>query len=271
MSGRYDVELRGRTALITGASRGIGEALARQFASKGAHVVLVARSASAIEKLAADLGGTAHAADLADTAQVTGLISRVEDEAGPVDVLVNNAGVAPTSGAIHDWTEDELEQIYRVNLISPADLCRQVIPGMLQRGRGHIVNVSSMAGTSVFPGLTAYSSTKAGLTHFTAGLRADLRKTPIRTTVVELGPVPTDMLDSVDEYTPTADSFKRFYRLQLLADVSKEVVAADVVTAVESGRRHVRHPKRAALFPAMAEAPRRIGELLLTGVKPRSR
>jgi short-subunit dehydrogenase len=263
------VELRGKRALITGASRGIGEALAREFASKGAHVVLVARTASAIENLAAELGGTAHAADLADPAQVATLIARVEDEAGSVDVLVNNAGVAPTSGALQDWTQDEVEQIFRVNLISPADLCRQVIPGMLQRGCGHIVNVSSMAGVSVFPGLTAYASTKAGLTQFTAGLRADLKRTPIGTTVVELGPVPTEMLDSVDDYKPTADSFKRFYRLQLLVDVSKETVAADVVTAVERNRRHVRHPKRAAAFPALAEAPRRLGELLLTGVKPR--
>jgi uncharacterized protein len=265
------VELTGKRALITGASRGIGEALAREFASKGAQVALVARSAGAIDKLAADLGGTAHAADLADPAQVTSLIARVEDEAGPVDILVNNAGVAPTSGAIQDWSEDEVEQIFRVNLISPVDLCRQVIPRMLQRGRGHIVNVSSLAGVSVFPGLAAYSSTKAGLTQFTAGLRADLKKTPIGTTVVELGPVPTEMLDSVDDYKPTADSFKRFYRLQLLVDVSKDAVAVDVVTAVQRNRRHVRHPKRAALFPALAEAPRRLGELLLTGVKPRSR
>jgi short-subunit dehydrogenase len=265
------VDLRGKRALITGASRGIGEALARHFAEKGVHVALVARSASAIEKLAAELGGTAHVADLADAAQVTSLIARVEDEAGPVDVLVNNAGVAPTSGAIQDWARDDLEQIFRVNLLSPADLCRQVIPGMLQRGRGHIVNVSSLAGVSVFPGLAAYSSTKAGLTQFTAGLRADLKNTPIGTTVVELGPVPTDMLDSADHYKPTADSFKRFYRLQLLVDVSKDVVAADVVTAVEKARRHVRHPKRAMVFPALAEAPRRVGELLLAGVEPRSR
>lgn len=180
-------------------------------------------------------------------------------------------GVAPTSGALPDWTPEELEQIFRVNLVSAAELCRQVIPGMAQRGRGHIVNVSSLSGVAVFPGLAAYSSTKAGLTHLSAGLRADLKGIPIGTTVVELGPVGTEMLESIDEYAPVANSFKRFYRLQLLVDVSKEVVAADVVAAVEKGRRHVRHPKRAALFPALAEAPRRIGELLLTGVPPRTR
>jgi uncharacterized protein len=265
------MELRGHRVLITGASRGIGDALARGFAGAGACVALVARSADAIEKLAGDLGGTAHPADVADPAQVATLINRVEDEAGPVDVLVNNAGISPTIGAVLDWTREEIEQIYRVNLISPVELCRQVIPGMLHRGRGHIVNVSSLAGVSVFPGLAAYASTKAALAQFTAGLRADLKKLPIGTTIVELGPIPTEMLDSRDAYKPVADSFKRFYRLHLLVDVSKEVVADDVVNAVEKGRRHVRHPRRAVLLPLMAEAPRRIGELLLTGVKPRAK
>jgi uncharacterized protein len=209
--------------------------------------------------------------DLGDPAQVATLINRVEKEAGPVDVLVNNAGIATMSGAIQEWSREEIERIYRVNLISPVELCRQVLPGMLHRGRGHIVNVSSLAGVSVFPGLAAYASTKAAVTQFTAGLRADMKRLPIDTTIVELGPIPTEMLDSSDEYKPVADSFKRFYRLQLLVDVSKETVAGDVVNAVEHGRRHVRHPKRAVLFPLLAEAPRRIGELLLTGVKPRAK
>ncbi len=260
------MELRGKRVLITGASRGIGEALAERFAESGATVALVARSAESIEKLAGDLGGSAHPADLADAAQVRALIRRVEDDAGPVDVLVNNAGI-DISKAFADYTAEDVERIYRVNLLSPVELCRQVIPLMLRRGAGHIVNVSSLAGVGVFPGLTAYSSTKAGLTHFTAGLRADLKGLPIGTTVVELGPIPTDMLSRVSDYRPTEDSFKRFYRLQLLADVSRETVADEVITAVEKGRRHVRIPKRALLFPMLAEAPRRMTEMFLTGVK----
>lgn len=86
------MELRGKRVLITGASRGIGESLAHRFAAAGANVALVARSRDALDRLAADLGGTAHAVDLFDSAQVDTLIQRVEDEAGPVDVLVNNAG-----------------------------------------------------------------------------------------------------------------------------------------------------------------------------------
>ena len=263
-----DMDLNGRHVLITGASRGIGEALARRFAAAGARVALLARNAEALEKLAADLGGTAHPADLGDATVVRGLIDRVEASAGPVDVLVNNAGVGVGS-AFADQTAEDVEFVYQVNLLSPAELCRQAIPRMLARGRGHIVNVSSMAGTAVFPGLTVYSSTKAGLTQFTAGLRADLKGLPIGTTVVELGPIPTDMLDQVDDYKPTEDSFNRFYRLHLLVDVSRERVADNVVRAVQKNRRHVRIPKRAIIFPMLAEAPRRTVELFLTGVKPR--
>jgi short-subunit dehydrogenase len=209
------MELRGKRVLITGASRGIGEALTRRFANAGATVALVARSVDAIEKLAADLGGTAHPADLADRAQVEHLVQRIVDEAGPVDVLVNNAGIDITKSIV-DYTSEEVARIIQVNLTAPMDLCRQVIPGMLQRGGGHIVNISSLAACGLYPGLTAYSTTKAALSHFTAGLRADLKGLPIATTVVEMAGVPTDMLDNVDTYKPCADSFQRGYRLQLI-------------------------------------------------------
>jgi short-subunit dehydrogenase len=262
------MELAGSRVLITGASRGIGEALARRFASAGARVALVARTEPAIKDLAAELDGTAHPADLSEPHEVRRLVERIEGDGGPIDVLVNNAGIEE-AGRFDEQSADDVERTFRVNLLAPVELCRQVLPGMLRRGRGHVVNVSSLAGTGVFPGLVAYSSTKAGLTQATAGLRAELRGTPVRTTLVELGPVPTDMLDRVGAYAPTRDSFDRFYRLHLLADVSPDDVAADVVAAVERGRRHVRHPKRALAFPLLAEAPRRTVEVLLTGVRSR--
>ena len=137
---------------------------------------------------------------------------------------------------------------------------------MLRRGGGHIVNISSGAGCAVVPGLVAYSASKAALSDFTAGLRAELRGLPIGTTLVELGPVPTDMLAEAEDYEPTAKSYRRFYRMRLMVDVPREKVADKVVEAVQRGRRHVRIPKRNALFPLLSEAPRRIIELLLTGV-----
>jgi short-subunit dehydrogenase len=259
------MELRGKRVLITGASRGIGESLARAFAGAGAGVALVARSEDSIRALAAELGGTAHPADLSDPKQVDTLISQVEDEAGPVDVLVNNAGVG-SPAAFTDAPSDDLRTVTQVNYLAPAELCRQAIPRMLGRGGGHIVNISSLAGAAISPGLLSYCASKAALSHFTAGLRADLRGLPIGTTLVELGPIPTDMLAKIDDYEPTARSFQRFYRMRLMVDVPREKVADEVVEAVRKGRRHVRIPKRTALFPMLSEAPRRTSELLLTGV-----
>src|SRR5581483_4335622 len=260
------MELNGTRVLVTGASRGIGEALARRFAAAGAKVALVARSAEAIEKLAADLGGTAHPADLADPAQVATLIQRVEDEAGPIDVLVNNAGI-DLADALWNHSAEEVQRIVQVNLTTPIELCRQVIPGMLDRGAGHIVNISSLSACGLYPGLTAYSTTKAGLSHFTAGLRADLKKLPVNTTLVEMAGVPTEMLEHVGNYKPTDNSFQRSYRLHLVTDTPLDTLVDATVDAVRKNRRHVRFPKRAVLFPLLSEAPRRMTELLLVGVK----
>jgi uncharacterized protein len=262
------MELRGKRVLITGASRGIGESLAHAFAGAGGTVALVARTEDALRTLAAKLGGTAHPADLSDPTQAATLVNQVEDEAGPIDVLVNNAGIG-TSAYFADASNDHLRRITEVNYLAPAELCRQAIPRMLGRGGGHIVNVSSMADCAVFPGLVAYSASKAALSHFTAGLRADVRGLSIGTTLVELGPIPTDLLAEAEDYEPTAESFQRFYRMRLVVDVAREKVADEVVDAVQRGRRHVRIPKRTAVFPMLCEAPRRIAEVLLTGVPHR--
>jgi uncharacterized protein len=259
------MELHSKRVLITGASRGLGESFAHAFARAGATVALVARTEDSIRALAAELGGTAHPADLSDPKQVDALISHVENEAGPVDILVNNAGVGvPT--AFTDGPDDDLRHVTQVNYLAPAELCRKVIPRMLTRGGGHLVNISSLAGCSALPGLVSYSASKAALTHFTAGLRADLRGLPIGTTLVELGPIPTEMLAHTDDYEPTAAAFRRFYRTHLTVDVPREKVADEVVEAVQKGRRHVRIPKRMALSSLLCEAPRRSTEVMLSGV-----
>jgi uncharacterized protein len=262
------MELRGKRVLITGASRGIGESLAHAFAGAGGTVALVARTKDAILALAAELGGTAHPADLSDPMQVAELVGRVEEEAGPIDVLVNNAGIG-SPAAFTDAPDDDLRQVTQVNYLAPAELCRQIIPRMLGRGGGHIVNISSLAGCSALPGLVSYSASKAALSHFTAGLRADLRGLPIGTTLVELGPIPTEMLAHTGDYEPTAAAFRRFYRMRLVVDVPREKVADEVVEAVQKGRRHVRIPKRMALQSILAEAPRRITEVMLIGIPAR--
>lgn len=259
----------GRHVVITGASRGVGAALADEFAAKGARVTLVARSVDALAQVAERTGGNAVPADLADPAQVDGLIGRIEADFGPVDILVNNAGIDLT-GAFTDMPMGDIQRMVQLNAITVAELTRQVLPGMIERGGGHVVQVSSMAGTGTFPGISVYGGTKAFVTHMTAGVRLEMKGLPIGLTVVETGLItPTDMADSVLSYPPTEASFKRFYRLMLLADADVVKVARKTVRAVEKGKRTVRMPARAFLFPALTNAPRRMVEWFLVGVPRR--
>jgi len=258
------VNVTGARVVITGASRGLGAALAARVADRGARVALVARSEDAIAKLAAELSGEAYPADLADADSISGLVERVTAD-GPIDVLVNNAGVDLT-GALTELPPEAIRELIVVNLLAPMLLSRAVLPGMRTRGRGHIVNVSSLAGTNALPGVAPYSTSKAGLSHFTAALRAELKGTPIGTTLVEIGPVESTMMQSLRGHAPTRRALERLSALHLVADLDMDAVANAVAEAIERDRRHLRLPLRNALFPLLAEAPRRLTEWLLSGV-----
>jgi uncharacterized protein len=254
------MQLDGTRVLITGASRGIGEAIARRCGQAGASVALAARDTEKLDALALELGERAVVCpiDLSDPAQVDGWIATVEDRiGGPIDILINNAGLDMV-GLLTDRTADDVRRIHQVNLLSPIELIRQVLPAMVVRRSGHIVNVSSTAACGGFSGLAMYGSTKAGLTNFTRILRAELRGTNVHTTVVSLGPVPTDMLDAVNEFDPARRAFRRFRRLQLMPNVGRDAVADAVIDAIRAERAHVRLPKRAAIYPAMAELPQHL-------------
>ena len=254
--------------LITGASRGIGAALAGELARRGHDLVLIARSLSDLERAATKIGGAeCFVADLADTEGIEELVATIE-AAGPIDVLVNNAGVDLT-GRFWELPPGRIEHLLTLNLASPLLLARAVLPAMLERGSGHIVNVSSLSGTNTIPGLVPYSASKAGLSHATGVLRAELRGTPITTTLVEIGPVESDMMSSLRAHGPTRRSVQRLARLRLTYDLDMDKVAVAVADAIERRSRHVRLPRRNALFPLLAEAPRRMTEWLLTGVDHR--
>lgn len=263
------MELSGKRVLITGASRGLGAALAESFAAAGAKVVLVARTGDAITALAARLGGVAYAADLSDQSQVDGLIARIEsDGGGQLDVLVNNAAVE-TTRLVDEIDEADIVRTISLNLITPERLVRQVLPGMLQRGRGHIVNVSSMTGIANIPSTAVYSSTKAGLTHFSGGMLADLKGTPIGVTIVEPGPIDTAMWETITASVPVQAAVKRVTKLRLVPHMQPADLAAAVVRAVQSDKRHVRFPKRGLLLYLLENAPRRMMAWCLAGVKAR--
>jgi short-subunit dehydrogenase len=259
------MKLGGARVVVTGASRGIGAELARALAARGARVVLVARSRESLEKLAADLGGEAFPADLTNASVLEPLVRSIES-GGPIDVLVNNAGIDLT-GALTDVAPEEIEQLFAVNLLAPVLLSRAVIPAMVARGRGHIMNVSSLAATNMLPGVVPYSTSKAGLSHFTAGLRAELKGTNVTTTLAEIGPVEGSMIDSLRSHEPTRRALARLRTLRLEVDMKTTTVIDALVGAIERERKHVRLPKRDALFPMLTETPRRLTELLLVGVK----
>jgi short-subunit dehydrogenase len=264
------MDVAGKRVLITGASRGIGKALAEAFAGAGASVALVARSEAALRELAGRLGGSAHPTDLLDAGQVSTLLQRVEDEAGPVDILVNNAGIAG-AGALWDLPADDIEQTVRLNLAVPLELCRQAVPRMLRRGGGHLVNVSSLASVASVPGMSTYAGSKSGLAHASSALRFELGGLPIGVTTVLVGGVPTDMLlDGEATYAPFHKAFVRLRRTRLVPDTPADVLAAAVVRGVAKGRRVVWMPKRTALFVVLVEAPRRMIEVILTGVPRRA-
>jgi len=259
------MEPSGKHVLVTGASRGIGAAIARAFAGAGARVTVVARTAGPLEAVAREIGGRAIVADLFDDAQVDGLIERVEREVGPIDVLVNNAGMETTK-SIFDATRGDVDELLTLNLHVPIHLSRAALSRMRERGRGHIVNISSMAANGGFGGMSVYSASKAGLSHFTRIVRQDLKGLEIRVTNLEVGPVPTDLLANLT-HPPAVKSFARFRRMGLMPNVPPERVGAETVRAVQRGKRAVWLPKRAFLFGFLAGAPQRIAEPLIRDIR----
>jgi short-subunit dehydrogenase len=258
------MDIEGRRVLVTGASRGLGTALTGAFATAGARLALVARDGDALSDVATRCGGDAYVADLTDTGQLRTLVARVEADGGPVDVLVNNAGVE-TAGALHTQTADEVERLLRLNVLAPAELCRQVLPGMLARGGGCLVVVSSLAGIGTFPGMAAYGASKAALTRLAAGVRADVRGSGIAVTDVQIGPVLGDMVARAESYPPVRRGFDRLRRLGILRNLEPGEVAEAVVDAVRRDRSHVRLPRRTAFMAALAEAPQRTVDAILHG------
>lgn len=259
------MELPGRHVVVTGASRGIGAETARAFARAGSRVTVIARSAGPLEAIATEIGGRAVSADLFDIADLPDLVRRIEDANGPIDVLVNNAGMETTK-SIFDTDQRDVDDLIALNLNVPIHLTRLVLPGMRERNRGHVVNVSSMAANGGFGGMSVYSASKAGLSHFTRIVRQDLKGLDVRMTNLEVGPVPTDLLANLT-YPPAARSFARFRRLQLMPNVAPERVAAAAVTAVRRNKRAVWLPRRAFLFGMLSGAPQRIAEPFIRDIR----
>lgn len=191
--------MRARVAVVTGATGGIGAAVAGALTREGVHVALAARRGDALLDVQAGLdmeGGTKSlvaATDVTDRQQVEELVKRAGSELGPVEILINCAGVMYYT-LMRNLREDEWERIVDVNCKGALNCIGVALPGMLARGRGHIVTISSDAGRKVFPGLTVYSASKFFVEALSQGLRLETAGTGLKVTTIQPGNVATDLV-----------------------------------------------------------------------------
>jgi NAD(P)-dependent dehydrogenase (short-subunit alcohol dehydrogenase family) len=204
-------DLDGRVALVTGAGRGIGREIALGLAREGARVALLARTTSEVDSVAREIGtfgGSALAltTDLGDTSAVELVLARVRSELGPVDVLVNNAAVVWPLGSSATVDSAQWEMATRINLVAPVRLTTAVLPGMVERVWGRIVNVSSgiVANPAGMVGGNAYATTKAALEAHTLNLAAELHESGVTVNVFRPGAVDTAMQGWIREQDPSA-------------------------------------------------------------------
>ena len=175
--------------LVTGASSGFGAAIARRFIKDGHRVLATGRRLERLEALVAELGPSLRAAalDVRDGKAIDAFVAALPSEWAAVDVLVNNAGLALGLEPAHAASAADWEQMIQTNCLGLALMTRALLPGMLARGRGHVINIGSTAGEFPYPGGNVYGATKAFVYQFSLNLRADLAGTPLRVTDVEPG------------------------------------------------------------------------------------
>jgi short-subunit dehydrogenase len=179
------MDVAGRTALLTGATGGLGRAIATAMAERGAVLALSGRKREALEGLAAELPGEGHRTLVSDLAEA-GAAERLAAEAGDVEILVANAGL-PGAGLLGEFTADQVARALRVNLEAPMLMAQALLPAMLERGSGHLVFISSLSGKAPSPRTSIYNATKFGLRGFALGLRGDLGPKGIGVSLVSPG------------------------------------------------------------------------------------
>jgi short-subunit dehydrogenase len=236
--------------VITGASSGIGEALAREFASHKASVTLVARRKNHLEKLANSLSVKTHvvACDLSDRDNCTEWIAEAEKQLGPIDVLINNAGVQ-IIGASSSVDPKLGERLLDLNLATPLRLTRAVLPGMIARGKGTVVNVASLAALAPTPGMSYYNASKAGLAGASEALRGELSNTGVKVLTVYPGIIETAMGKN------GIQAYQSSLALRLQPRGTTEELAKRVYRAVQRKQSRVIYPgiyRFLRVFPAVA-------------------
>jgi short-subunit dehydrogenase len=250
----------GTRVLVTGASRGIGAAIARAFAARGATLGLVARGRDALEELARELPGDGHAvltADVGDADQVAAALA----DFGDVDVLVANAGLTHYR-PFAEQPLDEVRQMTDVNWLGTLHTVRAALPRMIERGSGHIVVVSSGGGVRGFPHAAVYNGTKAAQRGFAEALRHELAGTGVSVTTVYPGESATSLHDHELDHMPD------WYRMDRRAPAGP--LGEQVVEAVEKDQRELFYPPLVRLLRVANGISPRAGDLLLRRILGRS-
>jgi short-subunit dehydrogenase len=239
--------ISGKLVLVTGASRGIGAAVAKAMAKEGGRVVLVARNMKALEQVAAEIastGGTAwtFSVDLTNSKSVATAGTQISHQLGTPDILINNAGVGRWRFT-DETTPAEAVECMTVPYFAAFSIVHAFLPAMLRRRSGHIVNISSVGSRFVWPGATAYLAARWALRGFTEALRSDFDGSGINVTIVESGVVNSPYW----EHNP--GSRERVPKLaKLIPELSPEEVAQAIVRGVERNRRTIVIPFMMRLF-----------------------
>ncbi|MEK9621907.1 MAG: 3-oxoacyl-[acyl-carrier-protein] reductase [Alphaproteobacteria bacterium] len=193
-------DLSGKTALVTGASGGIGEAVAKSLHGQGATVVLHGTRAEKLEALSAELGDRSHVvtANLGDREAVAGVIDAAAEKAGPVSILVNNAGITRDILAMRMKVE-EWDQVLEVNLTASMILCRAALRNMMKARHGRIISISSIVGVTGNPGQTNYAASKAGMIGYSKSLAQEVASRGVTVNIVAPGFIETPMTDALSD------------------------------------------------------------------------
>jgi serine 3-dehydrogenase len=224
------VSIQDQIVLVTGASSGIGAACARAFAQTGAKLILTARRFDRLQRLAQTLKQEFKTQiyplqlDVCDRSQVEGVLKALPEPWQAVDILINNAGLSRGLDKVHQSSVQDWEEMIDTNIKGLLYMTRLLVPGMVDRGRGHIINIGSIAGHQAYPGGAVYCATKAAVRTLSAGLKMDLLGTPVRVSEIDPGIVETEF--SQVRFHGDTERAKRVYEntTPLTADDIAEVV-----------------------------------------------
>ena len=235
------MELTGKTVLLTGATGGLGRAIAAALAGRGARLILSSRKPEELDQLASSLPGSGHRTIVSDLAEAGAALTLLA-EAGDIDVLVANAAL-PASGKLDDFTAKQIDRALTVNLEAPIQMTRELIPAFTARGSGHLVYISSLSGKSATARASLYAATKFGIRGFAWCLRDDLRPAGVGVSLVSPGAIGGAGMFAESGATAPA----------LLGTGTPEQVGAAVVSAIERNRGEVTvAPLRARVLARIA-------------------